>query len=369
MLKRFGILTGENMKFKYFFALVLLTTVILSLGTAAASENIDYNASSSDDTSSSITLQSQSVDSTLDASDDEVDLYVDMELGDIKRETFAIGSMTFEIPLIITVNTNNGTAKNVNVYHTIPDDFIYLSSDATAGSYDSESGIWHIGDMGSATSATLTILTKLEKSGTFFIFVNATTDSDDVDLTNNDLKSTITANTRISSNTTRTSADQGGASHGLRGNNHGPKVVKRDDQTSNNQNQESGNGENSNNNEGSNNGEGSNSNNGETNNNGEGSNSNNGQSNYNNNGASSNSNNRENENSGLTKSTESLTDAISDTLVSIRNIFNSNSSDYNLTPEVVKAISAQDYTRIPILIFIALLIIISGSVAYDKIKT
>ena len=391
------------MKFKYSFALILLMTIILSLGTVAASENIDYNANSSDSTYSSVDNENQCLISALDAGaddglenqnsdnnlikdhllnsspSDEVDLCVDMELGDIKRETFAINTMTFEIPLIITVSVNNGTAHNVKVYNNIPDDFIYLSSDATTGKYDVESGIWDIGDVDSTSNATLTILVKLEKRGTFFIFVNATTDSNDIDLSNNDLECTITADMRILSNTTRTSANQGGANHGPRGNNHGPKFINRVDETASNQNQESGNGEgsNTNNGENNNNGEGSNTNNGENNNNGEGTNTNNGENNNNrennNNGEGSNTNNRESDNSetvtaGLAKSTRSLNYAISETLASLSSLFNPNSTDYNLTPDVVKAISAQDYTKIPILIFIVFLIVVLCLVAYGKIK-
>ena len=38
------------MKIKYFFALILVLTVMFSLGTIAAGEDIDFNASSLEDT-------------------------------------------------------------------------------------------------------------------------------------------------------------------------------------------------------------------------------------------------------------------------------------------------------------------------------
>ena len=198
------------MKFKYYFALILLLAIALSLGTTVASENIDCNASSTD-AYSSVSVESQfpvledSGDNLIgegSSSNDEVDVSVDMELGDIKRETFAINQMTFEIPLIVTVSVDNGTAHNVKAYLNIPDDFKLLSSNATIGKYDEVTGIWDIGELDSASNATLTILTKLEKSGKYIITVNATTDSNDTDFSNNDIICTITADTRISSNTT-----------------------------------------------------------------------------------------------------------------------------------------------------------------------
>ena len=142
------------MKIKYFFALILVLTVMFSLGTIAAGEDIDFNASSLEDTYLSSggaeipisdndceDIQSSSnEDIEMNSSADDADLYVDMELGDTEKTTYGINNITFDVPLIVTAKALEGNVKNAKVYINIPGEFKYLSFNKTAGEYDPESG-------------------------------------------------------------------------------------------------------------------------------------------------------------------------------------------------------------------------------------
>ncbi|MDO5814697.1 MAG: DUF11 domain-containing protein [Methanobrevibacter sp.] len=211
------------MKFKYFFALILILTIIFSFGTVMANE--DVNASSAQDDYLYVDDQSMdcanedillSDDANHDSdlicedspSDDKADLSVDMELGDMIKKDLGFGKATFEVPMIITAKAINGTAKNVKVNVTMPEFFSYISHAKTVGEYDSESGIWNIGDLTGGANATLTILTNISAKGTHIISVDATTDSMDKVSSNNYLECIIEVNSKITSNTTRTSVIQ-----------------------------------------------------------------------------------------------------------------------------------------------------------------
>ena len=443
------------MKFKYLFALVLLSTILFSLGTAVAGENINLNASldntylsiddqcsiSGSDVAGSENLLSADGDlnektenqnnnligesPSNSSSDDEVDLSVDMELGDIQKHTFGINNISFDVPFIVTVTATNGTAKNVKVFHNISEDFEYVSHDETIGTYDPKSEIWDIGDLNSTAKATLTILTKINTKGTFVITVNATTDSNDTDLSNNDLKLNVQVSSRITSNTTRTSADQG-PRHSNRYNSNPGGVVQRDhgenQQANENQNQNvngggssgSGSGSEQNNggssgsgseqNNGGSSGSGSEQNNGGSSGSGSGSEQNNGGSSGSGSGSQQNggsstdtgNNQKQNGDSGsqdtgsssdsgnnnalkvinsnvIAKTTESITNTISDIGNTITDLFNPNSrsedKDSNSSLSVVKAIAVDNYMQIPILIFALFLVALTGILAVDKIKS
>lgn len=234
------------MKFKYPFALVLILTALLLLGSAAASENITNNANSSETTYLSVdSADAGSVNANLPVDEDvlentnkeiikdnsanqpsqnTVDLIVDMELGDIEKNTYGINEMSFKVPFIITAKANDGTAKNTKVYVDMPNDFQFISSYATVGTYDYKRGIWNIGDLNEGTDATLTIMTNINVKGTFIVFVNGTTDSNDIDLSNNALRCSIQVTSKITSNTTRTSAQQSETQH----NTHYASIAQRE---------------------------------------------------------------------------------------------------------------------------------------------
>ena len=74
------------------------------------------------------------------------------------NETYHIGdNVTWTI---IVRNANNGTAaNNVTLVDILPSQVEYVSSTATIGTYNNETGIWYIGTMQNGTSQTLVITT------------------------------------------------------------------------------------------------------------------------------------------------------------------------------------------------------------------
>ena len=402
---------GENMKFKYFFALVLIVTIIFSFGTVMANE--DVNASSTQDAYLSVDDQSlgsasediQLSDDTNQGSDligddspsdeEEVDLSVNMEIGDTKKETFGIGDVTFEVPMIITAKAVNGTAKNVKVNVTMPEFFTYLSHTKTVGEYDPESGIWNIGDLSSGVNATLTILTKISQKGKYIIYVNATTDSMEKVLSNNNLECNIEVSSKITSNTTRTSADQG-TQHTPHENSDpgsGGRINNGDNHPENGGNPGSGSGSeggSSENGGGSGSGTGSGggssqpgsstspSNGGSSGNGGSNSPSENGGGNSPSGNGGSSSGSQESSGSSRNVAKEISPNVFGNAIKSIggtvEDLLNPNSSeddeeDSNGSVSVVKEIGVYDYTQIPLMIFALFLVALVGIFAYDKIKS
>ena len=397
------------MKSKYFFALILILTILFSLGTVVASENIDFNTThsndaylaidiinyqdftaldtNSDDAQDSISdmnigssdnqisldddLNNQKIDkkspireASTDSSADGVDLSVDMELGDVEKNITGFNKITFYIPLIITAKVSNGTAYNTKVNISMPENFEYVTHNKTIGEYNPESGIWTIGDFDASGEASLTIFTKLNTKGTFVISVNATTDSNDVNLTNNALDCNIEASTKITSHTTRTSADSGGPQHDIhQGSSSTGGFIVNDTDSPNGGSDSGGNGgSNTNGNVGS-----ASSANGNSNGNGGssfGANSASGTDN----GASSSANPMlKRVNSNIFSSTVNL---ISDAVSGIFNQNdNSNNNDSNNSLVSVAAKSVYDYTQVPILIFGLFLVVLLGMLAYDKVKS
>lgn len=392
---------GENMKFKYFFALILILAIIFSLSTVVAGENL--NASSTQDAYLSIDDQSSLSndevqlsagesenhgseiisDATSDShSDDEVDLSVNMELGDVVKHTYGIGETSFDVPLIITVKVTEGVSKNTKITISIPENFTYVSNTKNIGEYDPGTGIWDIGDLNSGVNAILTIQTKINAKGTFIIYVNSTTDSTDTNLTNNNLECSIQVSSKITSNTTRTSADQGNQHTHHQGSdaNNGGRENVGGGSTDNGGNSDSGSksegvkpvgtGENSDNNgDSSGTGDDSDSNGGNSASTG-------GSSDSGSNSASS-SQSQGKISSGsqgnMAKEVnpnvfDNAVKSIDDTINSILNP-DSDDEDSNASASVVKAIDTYDYSQIPYAILAVFLIVLMGILAYDKIKT
>lgn len=94
------------------------------------------------------------------------------------------GNTTFDVDIIKTADqtsvtlgqqfsytitvTNNGTidATNVEVTDNLPNEIDYISSVASAGTYDSATGIWSVGSITAGSNATLTILVEARTTGT-----------------------------------------------------------------------------------------------------------------------------------------------------------------------------------------------------------
>ena len=370
------------MKFKYYIASILILTIILSIGTVTAAENINETDTSQTHldnsdllckTESSNALQSDESESPIQdeqSSSEETDLSVDMELGDIVKHTYGINEVIFDVPLIITAKANDATAKNTKIYLTIPDDFEYVSHDANLGSYNPTTGIWDIGDLNTADSPKLTIMTKISAKGTFSINVNGTTTSTDKTQSNNALTCNIQVSSKITSNTTRTSADQSGAQHSDHQGSSAdgghtqkepentpsesetkPSDTKIEDSQNRDDTSSASPDENTQTDykTGSDNGQNTNSN-------------NNGESTSKD---SKNSAAKEIDSDIFTKTSKTMIDAVN----SILNPSSNEDDDSGNSKGAVKAIDIYDYTQIPILIFGLFLVLLIGIYGYDKIKS
>lgn len=372
---------GGKMKYKYPFAVMLILTMLFLLGSVTAIEDMDLNVTSSDEAPildipvsedmANVEIESEENPTELSSADSS-DLSVEIKLGDVKKTTFGINEMSFDVPLIITAKNAEGVAKNSKVLISIPDEFEIASYNATHGSYSSESGIWNIGNLDSTTDAVLTIFTTIKQKGSYLISLNATTDSNDSDMVNNYLGCTIEVTSKISSNVTRTSADRSstqhtshyastvkGTSRGYSGENI-PKPNENQPADSENENQQ-GNEENEDNQNQNDNGGNSEINNGKSSTqrqSGEGSSSSQGEigiSNVARRGIST---------STISNAFTGLGNVISDLLNP-----NSGSDKDSYSPSrIVKAIQSNNYITIPIAIFVLFVIILAGNYAYEKIR-
>ncbi|WP_296792129.1 hypothetical protein [uncultured Methanobrevibacter sp.] len=366
------------MKYKYPFAVMLILTMLFLLGSATAIEDMDLNVTSSDEapildipvSEDMANVEIESEENPIELSSaDSSDLSVEIKLGDVKKTTFGINEMNFDVPLIITAKNAEGVAKNSKVFISIPEEFEIASYNATHGLYSSESGIWNIGNLDSTTDAVLTIFTTIKQKGSYLISLNATTDSNDSDMVNNYLGCTIEVTSKISSNVTRTSADRSstqhtshyastvkGTSRGYSGENI-PKPNQNPQTDQENENQH----ENENDPNPNENGGNSETNNGKSSTqgqSGEGSSSSQGEIGI------SNVARRGIRTSTISNAFTGLGNVISDLL----NPDSGSDKDSYSPSRIVKAIQSNNYITIPIAIFVLFVIILAGNYAYEKIR-
>ena len=363
------------MKYKYLFAAMVILTALFLLGTAAAGETVSPDANSTGDAYLSVADEVSSFNSGSDifiSSDnlqneisDNADLTVDINIGDVKKNTFGINEISFDVPLIITTKATEGTAKNAKVLITMPQEFEFVSYDANMGFYDHESGTWIIGDLNTSEVASLTIFTTINQKGNYLISINSTTDSNDTDLANNNLECSIEVTSKISSNVTRTSADRSSTQHTAHygsmakgidrpafsedtsQQNENPPSADSDTETNEPSSQPEDKGKT------------------EDNNPGDGSKKMNPQGGDEDSQTESPSNtiSKEITSGAITNAVRSITDTI-------ENLLNSSSDNgFFDSSRIVKAIRSNDYITIPILIFALFLIGLIGELAYDKIKS
>lgn len=369
---------GGKMKYKYPFAVMLILTMLFLLGSATAIEDMDLNVTSSDEapildipvSEDMANVEIESEENPIELSSaDSSDLSVEIKLGDVKKTTFGINEMNFDVPLIITAKNAEGVAKNSKVFISIPEEFEIASYNATHGLYSSESGIWNIGNLDSTTDAVLTIFTTIKQKGSYLISLNATTDSNDSDMVNNYLGCTIEVTSKISSNVTRTSADRSstqhtshyastvkGTSRGYSGENI-PKPNQNPQTDQENENQH----ENENDPNPNENGGNSETNNGKSSTqgqSGEGSSSSQGEIGI------SNVARRGIRTSTISNAFTGLGNVISDLL----NPDSGSDKDSYSPSRIVKAIQSNNYITIPIAIFVLFVIILAGNYAYEKIR-
>lgn len=359
------------MKLRYCFALIVIAAILFSLGSVAASENATINASATQD---DFTIDSNSVNDNLNEISKNPEI-----LGNDSSPSNDTVKNNLTVYVIIRSEDNNinktywtltpklsgGIAYNTKVQLIFSDNQKYVSHNISMGTYDPLNKIWNIGNLTSLDKPSLTLLTELinlEQSTTSF---NVLTDSEDVDVFLNFTFKPTGTNTSYDEN----SDNRNGAQH----NEHQESTPQGsysvtiiiENQTSSNPTDGEGKiDENSDTNKDSNPPTDNNAN--------ENSNKDQKQ------GGNSNSiiktiltdKNLE----SFTKSLSSAYDSLSNSVVSIFNptsLFSNdgNSNSSNSTNNPIKAILAYNYTRIPILIFAAFLIILLCIISIDKIKS
>ena len=275
---------------------------------------------------------------SLKDSSDNVDLFINMDVKTslTNKQYNRAGS---EVPWIITVSSLNGTSYNTQVRDVLSENLQFLSYNATMGTFDSENGIWTVGDLEASKNASLTLLTRLKRDGTYINKAYATTDSNDVNLLNNFLIISIrTGSSKITSNITETSDEREGIQHNVHyASMADTDFIMRNEEGSSDDN--GGNGGNGGNEEG------------------------------------------QSEGNSHTK-TRSLGNKLK--LFNAQNIdyhslskniggalgfgYNSNGEFLN-SKDIYEALFVYDYTRIPIIVFVAFLVVLASIVGYDKVKS
>ena len=172
------------------FAIYLILISLLCLGCVNAQDNDGayYELDENQEISDNIDSQTSSEDSEMDSSsvpeevsanassnksDSQAYLVLD---NDANLENIYVGDLVDWI--ISVVNEGPDTAENVKVYDQLPDGLEYVKHVTTKGTFDSETGIWNIGNLSvSEGEVFLTITTKALTAGEKINKATLTTDS------------------------------------------------------------------------------------------------------------------------------------------------------------------------------------------------
>ncbi|MBR4448375.1 hypothetical protein [Methanobrevibacter sp.] len=97
---------------------------------------------------------------------------------------------TVDVSWTVTVTSFSGTSKNVNLFNYIPSNLRIVGYSKDCGTFDPKTNVWTVGDIAPNTAKSIQVfgvLNKHDTRGKFTIDVNATatTESRDIDLTNN----------------------------------------------------------------------------------------------------------------------------------------------------------------------------------------
>lgn len=343
------------MKFKYCILFSVILIVLFSLTAISASEDVDFDCIAEDcsaddcftEDCSADDFSTENIDQVMEnqenvqVSDEDCDLSVNISVEkayDGNKYNHA-GS---EIPWTVTVGVNGEMARNTKVYLNFSNNMEYVSSEKTIGEYDSNSGIWNIGDLAGSQSAVLTIVTRLNADGKFFCTANATTESIDTNLSNNVFTMPTKSGTdKNGSNVTQSSADRTGAQHTQhsQSDSEGKYHIHREVSTGN---EEGSRGSNGNSSDDSSNGNSSK--------------------------YESNGRNRFNSYSGVSKESKALNPLIADSASSILDGDHSKSQE-GISKHISTIVPPYDYTRIPILICGLFFVALAAIVGYDKLKS
>lgn len=345
---------GRNMKFKHYFTLTVIMIILFSLTSIAASENITDNTAIPDNTLaddaihidddlSKKSIENQEIrNNQLSSNEEMVNLSLKIDFKNVQQGN-KFNSAGFEIPMNVTVKVSGGTAHNVKVLVKIPNTIELLSNTPSVGTFDSANGIWDIGELTSSDNATLNLLTKLKVDGRHVIIFNATCPNN-ADLIGSFERLPISNGTvGNNSNTTETSDEKNNSDHENKHQTSQPtsKVIRQKDNEQTNTERKTNGNKNSNPSE----------------------------------------NNKKTTptptQKSVSKSTvngnsvlSSIGNAITNALRNIANptINELNSDSKNLSRESIEAIKAYNYTKIPIMIFSAFLILLLCIVGIDKIR-
>ncbi len=128
----------------------------------------------------------------------EIDETNDFDIIPLVDVAIDIGSSRVNVDFNKTVKftvkvRNNGPndASEVNVNAIVPEGLVYLSSSPSAGAYDPESGIWHIGYLDVGENQTLTINVLTNRTGLIDYPVDVSSLEEDCNMTNNQDNKTI----------------------------------------------------------------------------------------------------------------------------------------------------------------------------------
>lgn len=179
------------MKFKYCFTFTVILIILFSLTTVVASENVTVDdCLVVDDVIVELDENHESENEISSDIESGADLSVKF-YGENKQIWDAV--TVIDVPCTVVAYLSSGIACNTKVQlaYDFDEVFQYSSYNVTMGTYDPTTKLWDVGDLSSSDNASLTIFTKFVPNGKFFSFAcffltaNATSDSYDVDLSNN----------------------------------------------------------------------------------------------------------------------------------------------------------------------------------------
>ena len=361
------------MKLRYYFALIVIITILFSLGSVVACENSTVNASA---TLNEFTIESNSVDENLN----EISENHESSTNDPSSSNDLIKN-NLTVYILVRSEDNNinktywtltpqlsgGIAYNTKIHFIFSVNQEYVSHNISMGTYNSLNKIWNIGNLTSLDKPSLTLLTELknlEQSTTSF---NVLTDSKDVDVfLNFTLKPTGTNSSYHENSDNRNRVQHNDHPGSIPSGSHSVTIIIENQTSSDSTDVVSETGENTDSDEKTK----------------TESNSNTPTDNAANRNSNKDSDHGDKSNSITktilsNKNLESLTKSLSRTYDSITNsiakIFNptslfSDDTNSSSSNSPINAILAYDYTRIPILIFATFLILLVCIVGIGKIK-
>ncbi len=153
----------------------VLTLVVTADTPGSRINNAEATTSSNDADSSN-----NAASATIEVQENTVDLQLTKSAS---PDSVKVGE---QISYTVTVsNSGRSTAKDVSVADKIPEGTILVSSEPGKGTYDQATGIWSIGELAPEESVTLTLIATSDTPGSITNAAEATTSSNDVDLSNN----------------------------------------------------------------------------------------------------------------------------------------------------------------------------------------